>query len=289
MRRLFFSRFRQLLVLVPTLAACLTVPVLLADDSPADEAGKKPPEIGPPTAKELEDKRMHFMKRALSRYTVHVGERKEPATVGDPCLRWTNPIGGGAAGIVAVYAYKGGRPAALGQLFLNDEKQWVNEFTIIVESDVTIKRSGQQVWKPLEYVCKFSDLPRSPLPANKPALRLAQMRAIARDFSVMSHFRENKHDLRLLPQPIYRYSEREKILDGALFAFVLGTDPDCGLLLEAYQDGKDSRYRYALAPITVFKLEVRYKHRLVWSVTGAHGRSILSSHYRPEPGETLPK
>lgn len=289
MRCSFFTRFRLLLALIPALALCSVVPSLFAEDPPADKTDEKTPNIAPPTAKELADERMQFMKKALSRYTIHVDEQEGPATVGDPCLRWTNPIGGEAAGIVAVYAYKGGRPAALGQLFLNDEKQWVNEFTIIAESDVTIKRSGRLFWKPLEYVCKFTDLPRSPLPASTPALRLAQMRAIARDFSVISHFRENKHDLRLLPQPIYRYSEKEKILDGALFAFVLATDPDCGLLLEAYQDKKGPRYRYALAPITVFKLEVRYKDREVWSVEGTHNRSILSTRYRPEPGETLPK
>ncbi len=289
MRCLLFTRICPLLAPILILALCWTFPTLLADEPPADKTGRKPPTIAPPTEKELADERMQFMKKALSRFTIHVGEQEEPATVGDPCLRWTNPIDGAAAGIVAVYAHKGGRPAALGQLFLNDEKQWVNEFTILAESDVTIKRSDQRFWEPSEYVCKFTDLPRSPVPADKPALRLAQMRAIARDFSAISHFRGDKHDLRLLRQPIYRYCEEGKILDGALFAFVLGTDPDCGLLLETYQDGKDSRYRYALAPITVFKLEVCYKDRPVWSVEGIHNRAILSTQYRPELGETLPK
>jgi len=281
------TRLRPRLVLISALALCSVVSVLLGDEPPADKTGRKPPTIAPPTEKELADERMQFMKKALGRYTIQVGEQKEPATVGDPCLRWTNPINGAPDGVVAVYAYKGGRPAALGQLFLGTE--WVNEFTIIAESDVTIKRSGRLFWKPLEYVCKFADLPHSPTPADKPVLRSAQMRAIAGDFSAISHFRGDEHNLRLLPQPIYRYSEKGKILDGALFVYVLGTDPDCGLLLEAYQDGKDSRYRYALAPITVFKLEVRYKDREVWSVEGIHNRAILSTRYIPEPSETIPK
>ncbi len=289
MRRSSFTRFRLFLALFGALALCWVVPALLADDPPADKTKKKLPTLAPPTEKELANERMQFMKKALSRYTIHVGEQEEPATVGDPCLRWTNPIDGAAAGIVAVYAYKGGRPAALGQLFLNDEKEWVNEFTIIAESDVTIKRSGREFWTPSEYVCKFTDLPHSPVPADKAVSRLAQMRTIAADFSAISHFRGDKHDLRLLRQPVYRYSEEGKILDGALFAFVLGTDPDCGLLLEAYRNGKDSRYRYALAPITVFKLEVSYKERPVWSVEGIHNRAILSTRYNPEPGEVLPK
>lgn len=281
------TRFRLFLVVISTLLLCWVGPALLADDPPAGKTGKKPPDIAPPTEKELADERMKFMKKSLSRFTIHVGEQEEPFTAGDPCLRWTNPIDEAIAGVVAVYAYKGGRPAALGQLFLG--KEWVNEFTIIAESDVTIKRSGRLFWKPVEYVCKFAELPHSPRPADKPILRLAQMRAIAADFSATSHYRGDKHDLRLLRQPIYRYSEKGKILDGALFAFVLGTDPDCGLLLEAYQDGKESRYRYALAPITVFKLEARYKDREVWSVEGIYNRAILSTPYTPEPGENLPK
>jgi hypothetical protein len=265
------------------------VPALRADDPPAGKTDGKPPTLTPPTDKELASKRMKFMKTALTHFAVQVGERREPATVGDPCLRWTNPIDGAADGIVAVYAYKRGRPAALGQLFLNDMKQWYTEFTIIAESDVTIMRSDSVSWKPSDYVCKFTDLPRSPTPADKAAARLVQMRAIAADFSVIDYFKGTKQNLRLLRQPIYRYSEEGKILDGALFVFAVATDPDCALLLEAYQDKEGSRYRYALAPITVFKLEVSYKDREVWTVSGTNGRSILSSPYRPEPGEVVPE
>jgi hypothetical protein len=296
MRRSFFSRFCLLLVLIPTLASCSVVPALLAEDPPADKTGGKPPEIAPPTAKELADKRMVFMKTALARYTVQVGEGKEPAKVADPCLRWTNPIGTAADGIIAVYAYNGGRPAAVGQFFLNAQKRWVNEFTIIPQSDVTILRSGRLFWKPSEYVCKFTDLPRSPIPVANPVLRLAKMRAIAADFSVIDYFgsKEVKQNLRLLPQPVYRYAEEGKILDGALFVFVLGTDPECCLLLEAYQDDQGSRYRYAVAPMSIFQLEVRYKDAPVWAIerrsaAGANCRSYYAAAYTPEPGEALPE
>jgi hypothetical protein len=237
---------------------------------------------------------MQFMKTALARFTVHVGERKEPATVGDPCLRWTNPLGTAVDGVIAVYAHRGGRPDALGQFFRQGRTRWVNEFTIIPESEVTIKRSGRLFWKPAEYVCKFTDLPRSPRPAGKPALRLAQMRAIAADFSVTDYFKGTKQDLRLLPQPLYRYSEKGKILDGALFVFVVATDPECCLLVEAYQDEEGSRYRYAVAPMSIYQLEVRYKDALVWSLeqrdaAGAGCRSYYAGTYTPEPGEALPK
>jgi hypothetical protein len=296
MRRSFFNRSRLLLLLVLTLALCSAVPALFADDPTAGKKGEKPPGIAPPTAEELANERMKFMKTALARFTVHVGEHKEPAEVGDPCLRWTNPLGTAVDGVLAVYAHKGGRPAAIGQFFRQGRTRWVNEFTIIPGSDVAIKRSGRLFWKPSEYVCRFTDLPRSPQPADKPAPRLAQMRAIAADFSVTDYFgpKATKQDLRLLRQPLYRYSEEGKILDGALFVFVVATDPECCLLVEAYRDGMGSRYRYAVAPMSVYQLEARYKNNLVWSIeqrdaVGDNCRSYYAGTYTPEPGEALPK
>jgi hypothetical protein len=289
-------RIHLLCVVMSALAVCIVVPALLVAEPPSDKQNEKPPTIAAPTEKELADKRMQFMKAALARYTIHVGERKEPATVLDPCLRWTNPLGTAVDGVLAVYAHKGGRPDAIGQFFRQGRTRWVNEFTIIPESDVEIRRSDRLFWKPTEYVCKFTDLPRSPLPADKPVLRLAQMRAIAEDFLVTDYFgpKAAKQDLRLLRQPLYRYSEKGKILDGALFVFVVTTDPECCLLVEAYQDGKGSRYRYAAAPMSIYQLEVRYKDRLVWeierrSAVDGNCSSYYAGTYIPEPGEVLPE
>src|ERR1700730_10769832 len=165
-QRSFLSRFRRLFVLIPALALCPVVRALLAEDPPDEKRGEKPPAIAPPTAKELADQRMQFMQKELDPFTIQVGAEKVPATVGDPCLHWTNPIGGASDGIIAVYAHKGGRPAAVGQILLTANKTWLNEFTVLAENDVTILRSGRLFWKPSEYVCKFSELPRSPLPAD---------------------------------------------------------------------------------------------------------------------------
>jgi hypothetical protein len=78
--------------------------------------------------------------------------------------------------------------------------------------------------------------------------------------------------LRLLPQPIYRYQvEREHIVDGALFAFAQGTDPEAIVTLEAVrQDGKLA-WRYALTRRTVVALEVDVDGAHVWSVPASAG------------------
>jgi hypothetical protein len=284
------------------LCCCLLpVPVLVlagpqppADKPPAKKPEAKAPDLAPPTAEELGDKRMAFMKSALAHFTIQVGNRKEPAKAGDPCLRWTDPVSNAADGVVAVYAHNGGRPDAIAQFFFNYQKRWIAEFTIIPDGGVTILRSGREHWTPSEYVCKFADLPGSPAPATRPALRLPQMRAIAADFAVIDYFGdpEVRQNLRLLPQPVFRYAEDGMIVDGAVFVFAHGTNPECCVLLEACQDGKGSRYRYAVAPMSIYRLETRYKDALIWSVERRHpgrkARSYYADVYTPQPGETLP-
>jgi len=292
-----FFRLLLPLILISLLVPCSAVPALHADDPPAKKAEEQKPEIGPPTDKELTDKRMVFMKSALARFTVQVGNRKEPATVLDPCLRWSLPNGafGNAFGIVSVYAYKGGRPAVVGKFFKSGLNRWVNQFTIVPDGDVAINRGESEFWKPSEFVCKFADLPNSPVPASKPALRLAQMRAIAADFSVIDHFGPSqvKENLRLLTQPGYRYSEEGSVLDGALFFFAFGTNAECCLLLECESDARDARYRYAVAPMSIFQIEASYKDAPVWSIerrdAGHKSRAYYANEYIPEPGEILPE
>jgi hypothetical protein len=275
---------------------CVMPITVLAQELPSPKEDVRAPGLAPPTAKELADKRMVFMKSALSHFTIQVGNRKEPAKVADPCLRFTDPVSNSTDGIIAVYAHGNGRPDVVAQFFFNSQKKWIAEFTVIPESDVTILRSDQEHWKPSEYVCKFADLPNSPVPAANPTLRLPQMRAIAQGFAVTDYFgaQEVRTELRLLTQPAYRYAEEGKIVDGAMFIFAHGTNPECCVLIEAYQEGKASRYRYAVAPMSIYRLETRYKDTLVWSVERRHAglhnaKSYYANVYTPEPGEALPE
>ena len=289
--------YRFLFAVAATLAAIQLVPPLRGDDPPDEESAEERDNLAPPTKEELADQRMVFMKTALSHFAVKVGDRKEPARVADPCLRFTNPLTDVNDGIVALYTFEGGRPAALAQFFKNAPRSWVTEFAVLADREVTILREDRPFWKPSEYISKFTDLPNSPVPAAKPVLRLVQMRNIAEDFSVVDHFGANeitKYDLRLLSKPVYRYSEEGKILDGCVFIFALGTNPECSLLLEAYQDEKGSRYRYALSPVTIYELDARYRGRTVWTIErrmefGSACRMYYASGYSPAPGEKVPE
>jgi hypothetical protein len=291
---------RRRIGLFGMLAVAGVVSQLFGDEPAAPPKSRiETADIAVPTDADLADKRIVFAKNALARFSIQVAGREGTAKVSDPCLFWSNPVDRVKDGVLAVYTFGGGRPVAVGQFFYNRPNFWINEFAIIAPDDTTILRAGQPFWKPREYVCKFADVPDAPVPAAKAPLRLSQMRKIAADFSVVDHFGWNdseitRHDLRLLTQPIYRYAEEGKIIDGALFEFALGTDPECNLLLEAVEDEKGLRYRYALAPMSVYQLDVKYKDRDVWgierrTVTGDKCTKYFAMMYRPEPGEIVPE
>ena len=71
-----------------------------------------------------------------------------------------------------------------------------------------------------------------------------------------------------MQQPIYRYECDERdLLDGALFAFVQGTNSEALLMLEAVptgSDGKDFEWDFAFARRTSGWLEARYGDQVIW-------------------------
>jgi hypothetical protein len=108
-------------------------------------------------------------------------------------------------------------------------------------------QSGQVVWEPQRSGVEWKPIPGAPKPGRSAAARLTQMRSLAAQYVVTGVYAGMKEELRLLPQPIYRYaSEKQGVMDGALFAFARGTDPDAFLMLEARQVADGLEWQYAL-------------------------------------------
>lgn len=99
--------------------------------------------------------------------------------------------------------------------------------------------------------------------------RLVQLRSIARRFTAHSvSLRGDRWDLRLLPQPAYRYqSDNAELIDGAVFIFAssAGTDPEVILLVEAAKTGGEAQWQYAAARFSDANLYVEYDGEQVWS------------------------
>jgi hypothetical protein len=104
------------------------------------------------------------------------------------------------------------------------------------------------------------------------------MRALAADFSAVLIDRRRNPDgerqaLRLLMNPVFRYASPERnVADGAIFAFVVGTDAEVLLLLEARGEPNEYRWQYALARLNRDELAASFKEQEVWRVErGTYG------------------
>jgi hypothetical protein len=196
-------------------------------------------------------------------------EAKEPAraVVG---LRWANNVRGSEDGATVIYVHQG-RPLAVACLY-PWEGQIVQELGSLSPEPIIARRGGNVIWRPLQAGIKFAEIPEAPAPEPSATQRLRQMKSLAGQFqSTMLGWKaadsDDREELRLLSRPLYRYETGEgQVVDGAVFAFVMGTDPEAALLIEAVKQGDATKWRYAFARRTSGELEGRYRGRVVWKV-----------------------
>ena len=148
-------------------------------------------------------------------------------------------------------------------------------------------QGGKPRWLPMVAGVSFQPIPGAPKPAASAPARLRQMRDLAAEFRAEDDFwGRGWNVLRLLPTPISRYGKAGGTPeDGALFAFVLGTDPESFLFIEARSAANGLEWQYAFAPMTCWALKAEHKGRSVWSLpnrnTANPFRTFYSRVYQP--------
>jgi hypothetical protein len=247
---------------LPLFASLLVVPLAAIAQKPAD---------APPGKDEIEAA-LTLTRAAAAEYEIRVGgEKAKPLElVREPVLKWSNPEAGRVHGNVYVWT-RGGRPLVAGCLF-----NWFSpratvmehEFHSLADEPLTAKFHGTEVWTTGEAGVKFADVPKAPAPAATDAQRLLQMKQLAKEFSATGTFNKTDVELRLLPQPVYRYAApKEGILTGGLFAFVRATDPEIWVLIEARgKDAATARWQYAPTRMhSMAPLRLRHRDQQVWA------------------------
>lgn len=238
-----------------------------ADDDPAAESAR----VSKMTADELKN------------WVIRVGnDEGRPAKVGrDLVLRYSNPGVGRVYGDVYLFTVEG-RPEVIVSIY-----KWFTPYTgfeaemqSLSTSKLRGERDGREVWRPDRPGLEMKDVPEAPTPGPSAVERMAQMRSIAGSFAgrlvdsrvgakVDGRVEVTGEDqsLRLLPKPLYRYEpgapDRK---DGGLFAYVVGTDPEFFLLLEARETPQGLRWQYGLARMNSDPLQVTFKGKEVWKV-----------------------
>ena len=194
-----------------------------------------------------------------------------------------------------LYVFEG-RPLAAACLY-PWEKRLIHDFEAISRGQIVARQGGQVVWQPQVSGVNFAKIPDAPPPADTPAQRLRQMKSLAAQFqSAMLGWKADSTDreeLRLLTKPLYRYEPKGgNVIDGAVFAFVMGTDPELLLLIEAVTTGEHSAWEFAFARRTSGELEGRHNDKVVWHVNRFPAtRDPAKPHFSigaPIPPELLP-
>jgi hypothetical protein len=226
------------------------------------------------------EQRLIFARKAALEYRLRVGERGEPKVTlqPEPLLRWTNNVVREDDGMLFLWTEgKKGRPIAAAQFFLV-EAQWNHEFQSLSPDRFVARSEGERsqdwTWEPSRPGLTFVRADRIGPPAETAAARLRQMKTIAERFTASVDQEgtfANPEQLRLLTTPIYRYSApTHGILDGAVFAFVQGTNPEVLILIEADAAAPEAKvWRYGFARMSCFYLRVNESGQLVWNTDRA--------------------
>jgi hypothetical protein len=216
--------------------------------------------------------RLKLMQRHAADYELHeaADEKQRLILQEKPVLRWSNPVRETDDGAMFLWTTESGLPAAILSIYTHEEKFIDHEFQSIAPAPTVAQYRGAPVWRPEKAGMSFRALPGSPpAPAELAALRLSQMRKMLGDFSASMGRDWWRNELRMLRQPIYRYGdERGDVLDGAVFDFGQGTDPELLVTIEACRDGisKPNYWRYAPARLNMGTLELKHNDSIVWSI-----------------------
>jgi hypothetical protein len=184
-------------------------------------------------------------------------------------LLWDNNTRDSASGATVVWVAKG-RPEAVVAIY-----PWrglfCHEFDSLSRGTIVAKRDEKRIWNPETPGLQFRPIDDAPAPDSTRRGRLRQMKALSKQFkaTLLGWKTDNsqREELRLMTTPLYRYKieKPDKVLDGVIFAYASGTDPEVLLLIEAFGDAGQYRWEYAFVRRSSGGLQGRFRSQIVWA------------------------
>lgn len=219
-----------------------------------------------------DDARLVTMRRRVTelRATIPGGvERASLPVLTEPLLRFNDPARDTTDGSIWAVG-ETGRPRALLSLFLEPRDDgpgvWSYEFVDLGTDGLAIKSTDDWSWTPKSTVFETTPLPDAGRPAAAKGPRMTQMKLLARRFAATERFLGEEYRLKMKPQPIHRYSDpADGLLDGAMFVFSYGTNPEVLLVLECRGEAGSEAWEYGFARLTAAQCGARLGKNAVWS------------------------
>jgi hypothetical protein len=241
--------------------------------------------------------RLGVMQAAIGDLRTTSAEIKPPGSLQfgiRPVLRYSDQTRGLCDAAIWRLAEKG-RPIAFVTLELYQSganaEMLSYEFVSLTGDGFEMKSARGPKWSPHNTDLKLVPLTDAPAPATTSRARLAQFRQIAQRFSAHEELEDGALECRLLPQPIDRYSDADAgPLDGAVFAFANGTNPEVGLMLEC----TEKAWSYGAFRLTSAEIVVSLDGKPFFTVEQVNSlrapinASYRASRHRVDPDQAPP-
>ena len=178
-----------------------------------------------------------------------------------------------------------GRPVALMKVELYPTAgrgtRWVHCLASLSDELIEVKLDPRRTYRTTEPGITMERISDGPEPAEVATRRLLQMKRLARQFNAtIWNAEDNSDQMRLLPTPICRYSDPEAgLIDGAVFGFTMGTNPDVLLVIEAHASDESPEWRFGCACMTSAGIEVRFEGRTVFEALFSPQRAGTATEY----------
>jgi hypothetical protein len=238
-----------------------------------------------PTA---EDRQQHLQRMRAVAESIHLfdgtsGKRVEIALTAEPALRYADNTRRTYDSTVWFWGAEGRPQAALAIEYYPLEKrgpQWLFELVSLSDHKLAAERS-EWSWQAKQPGIALRPIPDAPEVAEKPALRLAQLKQLQRRFSSYEIAQiGGRISLRPLANPLRRYSDpKADIVDGAVFTFANGTNPELLLVIEARQSPPDTaRWFYGMAQMSGAEIVGVLDDKEVWRQPNADPVAVRDSY-----------
>lgn len=248
---------------------------------------------------------MAAMQRIASAINVTAGGEspRELDLISNALFRFHDPARNQSDGSIWGFG-KTGRPAALLTLTLHPRSDgtlgWLFELNSLSSGPVTAKlQQPSALWSTRKAGLELKAIPDGPQPAEKESGRTRQLRDLSSRFVGFEFLKKDltgpfeRFQLRLIPRPVYRYSDPEHgLVDGAIFLMTHTTNPEIVMVIEAVRDRDKSVWKYGFTRCAYAEVHVELDGKDVWTQPHVNGTGSSDPYwlfFQPIPGGQLPR
>lgn len=192
-----------------------------------------------------------------------------------PLLILSDPTRFDARGTIWAWGDKG-RPAMVNEIYYQPSGNTGLNTWIVVnynasEKKLRANREEAPWWREHDSAIQIKDLPGGPQPATSATGRQRQIKSLASKFTAHEFWDpdNSRFELRLIERPLLAYSDPDNgLVDGALFTFANGTNPEILLFLEVHADatGKSNgKFRYGVGRLAHAELHLAFDGKEVFT------------------------